>query len=185
MGSSNEKCTACQGSGKVESKGLNVGAALLGGAIGAATLGPVGMVAGGILGGGAPKECECDACHGSGNASNGSTGRVMTMYHGTSAANVQSIKQNGFRPSSSGMLGPGVYVSRDRQKAEKYGDTVLELDVRPGKTKKITSQNDALRTTWHEQGYDSAWVPPNCGMVNSGRTETCVYDPSRIKVKSK
>lgn len=54
----------------------------------------------------------------------------MTMYHGTSAANVQSIKQNGFRPSSSGMLGPGVYVSRDRQKAEKYGDTVLELDVR-------------------------------------------------------
>ena len=76
------------------------------------------------------KECECDACHGSGNASNGSTGRVMTMYHGTSAANVQSIKQNGFRPSSSGMLGPGVYVSRDRQKAEKYGDTVLELDVR-------------------------------------------------------
>lgn len=43
--------------GKVESKGLNVGAALLGGAIGAATLGPVGMVAGGILGGGAPKHC--------------------------------------------------------------------------------------------------------------------------------
>ncbi|KAK9979107.1 hypothetical protein ABG768_012552 [Culter alburnus] len=36
--------------------------------------------------------------------------------------------------------------------------------------------------TWPEHGYDTAWVPPNCGMVKSGLEENCVHDPSRITV---
>ncbi|KAK1876996.1 putative arabinosyltransferase A, partial [Dissostichus eleginoides] len=36
--------------------------------------------------------------------------------------------------------------------------------------------------TWHDDGFDTAWVPPNCGMVKSGLEEDCVWDPSRIKI---
>ncbi|KAF4117573.1 hypothetical protein G5714_002126 [Onychostoma macrolepis] len=36
--------------------------------------------------------------------------------------------------------------------------------------------------TWHQHGYDTAWVPPNCGMAPRGLEEDCVYDPNRIKV---
>ena len=31
-------------------------------------------------------------------------------------------------------------------------------------------------------GYDTAWVPPHCGMVPSGLEEDCVYDTKRIVV---
>jgi hypothetical protein len=69
------------------------------------------------------------------------------------------------------MLGPGIYVSTDIQKAEAYGPVVFMLRVRPGKTKKIDQQNHPLQYTWMYCGYDSAWVPPNNTMVNSGRSE--------------
>ncbi|KAK7884789.1 hypothetical protein WMY93_027912 [Mugilogobius chulae] len=35
---------------------------------------------------------------------------------------------------------------------------------------------------WHYHGYDTAWVPPNCGMVKSGSEEDCVWDPRRIQI---
>mmetsp|Transcript_155200 Transcript_155200/g.496194 ORF Transcript_155200/g.496194 Transcript_155200/m.496194 type:complete len:118 (+) Transcript_155200:200-553(+) len=110
-------------------------------------------------------------------------GNTRTMYHGTSNANARSILRNGFRPSTGGMLGAGVYVSADPNKAREYGDTILAVEVRCGKTKQIDSQNHPLRTSWAADGYDSAWVPPHCGMVASGRTETCVRDPRRIRIK--
>merc|ERR1740121_1965008 len=49
------------------------------------------------------------------------SGKVYTMFHGTSAANAARIRRSGFKPATGGMLGPGVYLSRDRRKAEKYG----------------------------------------------------------------
>ncbi|XP_044133597.1 uncharacterized protein LOC122926289 [Bufo gargarizans] len=117
------------------------------------------------------------------------TGRFYTMYHGTLVNSAYSIIQHGFRVSEDGMLGRGVYVSRDIEKASKYplghGDhekVVLQLNVRVGKVKRIDSQDHPLRLTWHDKGYDSAWVPPGCGMVNSNQEEDCIYDPSRIKV---
>ncbi|KAL1280729.1 hypothetical protein QQF64_015329 [Cirrhinus molitorella] len=95
----------------------------------------------------------------------------------------------GFSPSSDGMLGRGVYVTRSFGKASHYplhpnGGmlAVLRLSVRVGRVKKINYQGHPLQMTWHEHGYDTAWVPPNCGMVNSGLEENCVYDPSRITV---
>ena len=113
------------------------------------------------------------------------------MYHGTSVANARLIITAGFQQSASGMLGKGVYVSRDRKKAERYpmnsnpsDRVVLELSVRVGRVKRIDKDNHPMQYTWSTQGYDTAWVPPNCGMkaVPSGLEEDCVFDPKRVKV---
>ncbi|KAJ8275639.1 hypothetical protein COCON_G00073910 [Conger conger] len=116
---------------------------------------------------------------------------TYVMYHGTSKEAVESIKKDGFTPSEDGMLGPGVYVSRDIKKASCYplnvaeGDRrVLVLKVNVGRVMKINYQGHPLQKTWHAAGYDTAWVPPKCGMVRSGLEEDCVWDPSRINVIS-
>ncbi|XP_043532343.1 grass carp reovirus (GCRV)-induced gene 2o [Chiloscyllium plagiosum] len=117
-------------------------------------------------------------------------GREYIMYHGTSVSNARSIIQSGFKQSSKGMLGPGVYVSRDREKARRYpintpnDRVILMLKVQVGKVKKIDKENHPMSTTWKQHGYDTAWVPPNCGMRNvpSGLEEDCVWDPQRIQV---
>lgn len=116
---------------------------------------------------------------------------VYTMYHGTSVANSRLIIANGFQQSPGGMLGKGVYVSRDKKKADRYplknppSDRVsLELHVCVGRVKRIDQDNHPMQYTWSSQGYDTAWVPPNCGMkaVPSGLEEDCVFDPKRVKV---
>ncbi|XP_041030200.1 grass carp reovirus (GCRV)-induced gene 2o [Carcharodon carcharias] len=117
-------------------------------------------------------------------------GTEYIMYHGTSVNNARSIIQSGFKQSGKGMLGPGVYVSRDKEKARRYpinrpnDRVILMLKVRVGKVKKIDRENHPMATTWNQQGYDTAWVPPNCGMRNvpSGLEEDCVWDPQRIRV---
>ena len=107
---------------------------------------------------------------------------VYTMYHGTSATAASLIELEGFRPSSDGMLGPGVYLSREPRKARKYGPVLLECEVLIGNVKRIDRQGHALQKTWSEAGFDTAWVPPNCGMVNSGLEENCVANPANIRV---
>lgn len=112
------------------------------------------------------------------------------MYHGTSLGNAIKILRDGFVPSTSGMLGPGIYVTRSFQKAAAYpkhlppGDeqVILQLRVQVGRVKRIDHQRHPLQKKWHQAGYDTAWVPPNCGMVASGLEENCVWDPSRIEV---
>lgn len=116
--------------------------------------------------------------------------RYYIMYHGTTLQAARDIKRNGFRRSSDGMLGEGVYVSRSVEKAKRYPLNpkrderlaIMKLKVRVGKVKKIDRQGHPLQKTWHENGYDTAWVPPNCGMVPSGLEEDCIWDPDRIKV---
>ncbi len=115
--------------------------------------------------------------------------KTYIMYHGTTMEKAMKILGEGFRRSSDGMLGPGVYVSRSKEKASRYPSNaggeqlaILKLSVRVGKVKRIDSQGHLLQRTWHQHGYDTAWVPANCGMVSSGLEEDCVYDPSRIKV---
>uniref|UniRef100_A0A3Q2DUG8 Grass carp reovirus (GCRV)-induced gene 2p n=1 Tax=Cyprinodon variegatus TaxID=28743 RepID=A0A3Q2DUG8_CYPVA len=116
---------------------------------------------------------------------------VYTMFHGTSITSARAIITGGFQQSSSGMLGKGVYVSRDVKKAANYplgsnpNDRVIfELRVRVGRVKRIDKDNHPLQFTWSSQGYNTAWVPPNCGMksVPSGLEEDCVFDPKRVKV---
>ncbi|KAM8886481.1 GCRV-induced gene 2p isoform 2-T2 [Spinachia spinachia] len=116
---------------------------------------------------------------------------VYTMFHGTSSASARLILANGFKQSSSGMLGKGVYVSRDKKKAAHYplnspstDRVVLKVRVRVGRVKRIDKDNHPMQYTWHTNGYDTAWVPPRCGLtaVRSGLEEDCVFDPKRVQV---
>jgi len=110
-------------------------------------------------------------------------GGEIVMYHGTSECNAASIVQEGrFRPSAGGMLGQGVYLSKDPRKARHYGSAVLQCIVSVGRVVKINRQGHPLQKSWSEHGYDTAWVPPNCGMVPSGLEEDCVLDPGRIQI---
>ncbi|XP_076137801.1 uncharacterized protein LOC143121328, partial [Alosa pseudoharengus] len=115
--------------------------------------------------------------------------RVYTMYHGTSRKAADSILKTGIRRSRGGMLGPGVYLSRDLQKASRYPldlpeheRVVLRVKVAVGRVIAINYQGHPLQHTWHDYGYDTAWCPPNCGMVPSGLEEDCVWDPNRIEI---
>uniref|UniRef100_A0A8C8ITR6 PARP catalytic domain-containing protein n=1 Tax=Oncorhynchus tshawytscha TaxID=74940 RepID=A0A8C8ITR6_ONCTS len=114
---------------------------------------------------------------------------VYVMYHGTSKQIAVDIQRNGFKPSKDGMLGAGVYLSRDIRKAIKYpigaddsDRMVLKVKVDVGKVKIIDVQGHDRQYDWHTYGYDTAWVPPGVGMVPSNQQENCVYDPKRIKV---
>lgn len=116
---------------------------------------------------------------------------TYTMFHGTTAANARLIIANGFQQSQGGLLGMGVYVTRDVLKACHYPKNskltervVLKLRVRLGKCKEIRDDNDPLLTSWSQNGFDSAWVPPDANMaaVPSGLQENCVFDPSRVEV---
>lgn len=113
------------------------------------------------------------------------------MYHGTTEASARLIIESGFQPSAGGLLGKGVYVTRDVLKACNYpknsrpaDKVVLKLRVRLGKCKEIRSDSDPLLTTWSDNGFHSAWVPPDAQMaaVPSGLQENCVADPRRVEV---
>lgn len=110
--------------------------------------------------------------------------RGYTMYHGTHKTNASAIISSGFRPSAGGTLGAGVYCSRNINKAMGYPGgcspsdrVVLKLCVRVGKVKRMDSQNPQMWSTWHQHGYDTAWLPPTLGLE-----EDCVRDPKRLTV---
>ncbi|KAK7131133.1 hypothetical protein R3I94_016310 [Phoxinus phoxinus] len=116
-------------------------------------------------------------------------GQIYLMYHGTSRYAAQQIMSCGFQPSQKGMLGRGVYLSRDLNKASRYPlnlseheRAVIRVRVNVGKVKKIDYQGHPMQKTWHDHGYDTAWCPPNCGMVRSGLEEDCVWDPCQIQI---
>ncbi|XP_044187303.1 grass carp reovirus (GCRV)-induced gene 2e [Thunnus albacares] len=122
-------------------------------------------------------------------------GKKYVMYHGTTRANAQAILASGFRQSKDGMLGPGVYLSRDLEKASRYpighpehDRVVIKVSVNVGKVIRISYQGHLRQKTWHDprygEVYDTAWVPPKCGMVPSGLEEDCVWDPNRITIIS-
>ena len=108
-------------------------------------------------------------------------------YHGTTATNATHILASGFRPSRGGMLGPGVYWSDDIAKTRPYvrdgSGTVLKLKVRTGRTKTIDRAGHPSQKSWPAEGYNSAAnTQPAAGWVQSGLSENCTFDPSRIEV---
>ncbi|MEE6484779.1 hypothetical protein FKM82_014023 [Ascaphus truei] len=114
--------------------------------------------------------------------------KVYVMFHGTTVQAATQIILGGFQVSKDGMLGRGVYVSRDIEKAKRYplnavkDKVVLKLRVNVGNVKMIDHQGHPWQKTWHDHGYDTAWVPAHSTMVESGLEEDCVWDPQRIKV---
>lgn len=115
--------------------------------------------------------------------------KEYVMYHGTTSRSAQAIREKGFRQSEDGMLGRGVYLSRDLKKASRYpidhpesDRVVIKVLVNVGKVIAINYQGHPYQKTWHSYGYDTAWVPPKCGMTKSGLEEDCVWNPNRIKI---
>ncbi|KAK1877972.1 putative RNA 2'-phosphotransferase [Dissostichus eleginoides] len=81
--------------------------------------------------------------------------RKYVMYHGTTRAIAQSIQATGFCQSADGMLGRGVYLSRDLLKA---------------------SQDLARLWLRHRLGAPQLWDG------EERLEEDCVWDPSRITI---
>jgi hypothetical protein len=108
-----------------------------------------------------------------------------TFYHGTSLEAALSIQDSGFdvnRSGSFGILGPGVYVTRDRTKAVDYthgpgGGVILHLSVRLGRCKTLHAGDNA--TDW-QRDYDSAWAP--AGTIGQLQ-ENCIKDPRHITIE--
>ncbi len=93
------------------------------------------------------------------------------MYHGTQVDSaIKILEEGGFNISKGQgqMLGNGLYVTKDIDKTINYGPVVFRLLVYPGRVAVVNCQGHHLQKKWHEE-YGSAWVPPNCGMVGSGR----------------
>lgn len=105
-------------------------------------------------------------------------GKVIQMYHGTSHENAKSIMKGGFRPSTQGLLGAGVYVTKDMEKASQYGPIIVECDVHLGKLAVITRRGHPMQKSWSRQGYAAAWLPPF--VSTSGLEEHCIADASRV-----
>lgn len=118
----------------------------------------------------------------------GECGEQVVMYHGTTRAAARSIWADGFVPSSYGMMGPGIYLSRDfawasdfaRSKAAKGFDrsergVVLTCRVCRGASKRL-GYTGKMRQEWQRQGVDSVHV------VNQSAhfTEDCVVSPDRV-----
>ena len=101
------------------------------------------------------------------------------MYHATKASNVKSILTNGFRESTQGMLGPGLYVSRDIDKTRAYGGVCFKLLVYTGKTTLVTKPDSS--GSWRSE-YDSAYLPPNNNVVTSKREETCLKSVNQARI---
>ncbi|CAK6981719.1 uncharacterized protein LOC128379345 [Scomber scombrus] len=112
------------------------------------------------------------------------------MYHGTSRANIVSILRYGFFQSKRGLLGSGVYLSRDLKKASYYPNghpdndkVVFRVLVEVGRVITIDNKDHPRRKTWQDPRYgpvfDTAWIPPGCGLV---REVDCVWDPNRITI---
>lgn len=105
----------------------------------------------------------------------------MRMLHGTSEHAAKHIMKMGFVASVDGMLGRGVYLTPDIHKARAYGRVIVHVVVDLGYVLPIKYKGHPLQASWKQAGYDSARVPPRCGVVDSGLEEYCVYDPRRVK----
>ena len=102
------------------------------------------------------------------------------MFHATDRDNVESILDNGFRPSTSGMLGPGLYVSRDINKTKNYGEVCFKLLVYIGMAKTVDAADKD--GSWRMKGYDCAFLPPQNNLIPTKMEETCVKSVKHVKI---
>ena len=71
------------------------------------------------------------------------SGEVVRMYHGTSKVAAEQIQAEGFKPSTHGRFGNGVYLTKDIGHAQVHADqhpsggTVLVVDVDVGRVQNI------------------------------------------------
>lgn len=104
--------------------------------------------------------------------------------HMVRAPKEMSIRSQGFRGSTAGMLGGGVYISRDLNKVWGYGGAegaICELQVSVGRIQVIDRQHHPKQKVWRSEA-DTAYVPYRCGMVPSGLEEACVANEKRLQL---
>eukprot|EP00064_Thunnus_orientalis_P025480 superscaffoldBa00012988_g25854 len=120
-------------------------------------------------------------------------GRKYVMYHGTTRENAAAIQASGFHRSPDGMLGPGVYLSRNLRKASYYpvdhpehDKVVIKVLVNVGRVITINYEGHPRQKNWHDPRcnpvYNTAWIPPRSGLLRGDLEVYCVWDPSRITV---
>lgn len=109
------------------------------------------------------------------------------MYHGTTKTAAVSILRYGFQKSQEGLLGPGIYCTRDIRKAYRYGPTILKLVVNVGTIYPVRYIDDPLRTDWKKHGFDSAFADENSHLKkfqvkNGCFEEFCIWSPRQVRV---
>ena len=106
------------------------------------------------------------------------------LYHGTSAETAELIKREGFKPSTSGCLGPGVYVARADKASRFAADSarhggvsgaVLKLRITFWNAKYVRSDD----VSWQSQGFDACRADTT---TRSGQPEWCLKDPRQVEV---
>ena len=108
----------------------------------------------------------------------------LVFYHGTSWSNANEIMRNGFTPSSSGLLGSGIYVARE-DKARRFAQNKSRHGGEEGALikVKITFSNpkyvESNDTSWQSQGYDACRASSTSASTNM---EWCVKDASQVEV---
>uniref|UniRef100_A0A7S4WJV7 PARP catalytic domain-containing protein n=1 Tax=Alexandrium monilatum TaxID=311494 RepID=A0A7S4WJV7_9DINO len=108
-------------------------------------------------------------------------GQPFIAYHGTSRQNANSIQWEGFRPSTGGCGGQGVYVAASR-KASRFAhdfhraDPVLLKCQVTVKKPKYTSSDCA---TWQGEGFDGCRLERTSRSTNP---EWCILRPDQIQV---
>eukprot|EP00397_Hematodinium_sp_SG-2012_P044303 GEMP01049450.1.p2 GENE.GEMP01049450.1~~GEMP01049450.1.p2 ORF type:complete len:246 (+),score=71.02 GEMP01049450.1:304-1041(+) len=113
-------------------------------------------------------------------------GKVETVYHGTSKSNAALIQSGGFKPSPGGLLGQGVYVTTDKDKATSFarghsdGGVVLKAQANFGSVKSVDARNarahNYSENSW-KNTHDAAFCPSGEGVR---RPEHCVTNPQRV-----
>ena len=96
------------------------------------------------------------------------------LYHGTSAETAELIKRDGFKPSTSGCLGPGVYVAR-ADKASAFAPTAAARRRERRRPARITFWNAKYvrsdDVSWQSQGFDACRADRTS---RSGKPEWCL-----------
>lgn len=116
----------------------------------------------------------------------------MLLYHGTTRNRARSIVAGGFRVSTDGNLGPGVYLCRTLNKAANFardahrrvgdgdGAVVLAVELR---VERLRVNYTRVRTAeWDRTAFDACRVDNAAYDMVSRRSEWCVADPARVRV---
>lgn len=103
------------------------------------------------------------------------------FFHGTSWECAKIIRREGFRPSSDGRLGRGIYVARE-DKATRFANrkdsenpALVEVLVTIHNPKYVEYDDD----TWQREGYDACRA--EC-TSSSNNPEWCIRKPNQIEV---
>jgi len=114
-------------------------------------------------------------CHGATNLPQGVQKFIDThvLYHGTPLKNAPNINLQGFKESTVGMLGPGLYATHHLSKAENYAG-------RSGVIYKITFESANVKVSeekdrsWRKEGFDAIYTTAQKGKFPNKKPEMCI-----------